>query len=425
MQYSNNTIKLLWAALCLSATFSLQAQENSPYSRYGLGNIRPTENVVNRSMGGVSLADNNSLLANPTNPATYTGLRLTSYQFAVDGITVNIKNNTGANRVGAASLAYVNIGLAASKKIGLSVGLMPITRSRYQMENTTTLNSQTQITQTYYGGGGLQRVYIGGAYAIKNLSLGINTGYNFGNLTNTTESEFTDSLKILSGFNSSRTTMGGLFWQLGALYSYPLENDYTINFAATYTGKQKLHAKKEQEWGSYIGELASPDYMYKIDSTSNVKGTVVLPATIGVGMMVKNGDQWQLGLDYTASNWRNFRNYNNADSTTNYWKLKIGGSITPDVNSVSSALKRMSYRAGAYYGQDIFSFNGNNLNLMGFTLGAGMPIRRTNLSIGQINAGIDIGKRGSVSNGMIQEAYTKFFIGLTFNDKWFIKRKYD
>ena len=30
------------------------AQENSPYSRYGIGNIVPPGNIANRAMGGIS-----------------------------------------------------------------------------------------------------------------------------------------------------------------------------------------------------------------------------------------------------------------------------------------------------------------------------------------------------------------------------------
>jgi hypothetical protein len=47
------------------------AQENSPYSRYGLGNTLPTTNVVNRGMGGISAAYTDPLSVNFANPASY------------------------------------------------------------------------------------------------------------------------------------------------------------------------------------------------------------------------------------------------------------------------------------------------------------------------------------------------------------------
>ena len=50
---------------------TLTAQENSPYSRYGIGDISPNHNILTRGMGGISagIADNFSV--NFTNPASF------------------------------------------------------------------------------------------------------------------------------------------------------------------------------------------------------------------------------------------------------------------------------------------------------------------------------------------------------------------
>ena len=53
-----------------SLHMSLIAQENSPYSRYGLGDLTPNKNILSRGMGGIAagVADNRSI--NFTNPAS-------------------------------------------------------------------------------------------------------------------------------------------------------------------------------------------------------------------------------------------------------------------------------------------------------------------------------------------------------------------
>ena len=62
-------------AYCLrTATYYfnfLYAQENSPYSRYGLGDIAPSTNIVNRGMEGLSAAYADPFSINFTNPASY------------------------------------------------------------------------------------------------------------------------------------------------------------------------------------------------------------------------------------------------------------------------------------------------------------------------------------------------------------------
>jgi len=141
--------------------------------------------------------------------------------------------------------------------------------------------------------------------------------------------------------------------------------------------------------------------------------------------MLKNGDYWQVGADFTTSNWSNYSYDAKTDSTNRTWYLKIGGAITPDVNSINNTLKRMTYRIGAYHGQDIFRFKNESMKRSAITAGFGYPIRRTNLSIGQINFALEVGSRGTTNNGLIKETYNRFCVGLTLNDKWFVKRKYD
>jgi hypothetical protein len=421
---STNVKSLLCSLGFLSLAYTSFSQDNSPYSRFALGNLRPSENVAFKGMAGVCLADDNPLIANPSNPATYAGLKMTSYQVAVDATLLTIKNSLTSYRTGGATLTYVNIGFPVSKKTGMSFGLMPQTRSKYSLSEIKDLGFTT-ATNSYYGGGGLQRIYAGIGHKIGWLSGGINLGYTFGNLVNTTESSFTDSNKLLSNNITGRTTYNGLFWQAGLAFTYDIKKDHSFKAGISYSGNQSLRANNETYWQSFIGNVNDPSYVAKIDSNSNVKGTAKLPATLGMGIQYRSGDYWQIGLDVLRSAWSTFTRYNNADSTGNYMSIRLGGAITPDVNSVTNYWKKMTYRAGIYTGQDIFQFGNQAIRANGITIGVGYPVRRTNLSIGQINASFDVGQRGTTANGLLSERYSKFSVGFTFNDKWFIKRRYD
>lgn len=421
---STNVKSLLCSLGFLSLAYTSFSQDNSPYSRFALGNLRPSENVAFKGMASVCLADDNPLIANPSNPATYAGLKMTSYQVAVDATLLTIKNSLTSYRTGGATLTYVNIGFPVSKKTGMSFGLMPQTRSKYSLSEIKDLGFTT-ATNSYYGGGGLQRIYAGIGHKIGWLSGGINLGYTFGNLVNTTESSFTDSNKLLSNNITGRTTYNGLFWQAGLAFTYDIKKDHSFKAGISYSGNQSLRANNETYWQSFIGNVNDPSYVAKIDSNSNVKGTAKLPATLGMGIQYRSGDYWQIGLDVLRSAWSTFTRYNNADSTGNYMSIRLGGAITPDVNSVTNYWKKMTYRAGIYTGQDIFQFGNQAIRANGITIGVGYPVRRTNLSIGQINASFDVGQRGTTANGLLSERYSKFSVGFTFNDKWFIKRRYD
>ena len=56
--------------LIISAFEPVLAQDNSPYSRYGIGDLVPSTNIANRSMGGISAGYTDYLSVNFNNPAS-------------------------------------------------------------------------------------------------------------------------------------------------------------------------------------------------------------------------------------------------------------------------------------------------------------------------------------------------------------------
>ncbi len=177
MQYWNTiTNKTLLVALISSLSiFNTFAQENSPYSRYGLGNLKSADNVANRGMGGVSIADDNFFIANPNNPASFAGLKLTSFQIGIEGVSVNVRNSSVSNRTGSMGLSYVNLAFPITKNVGLSFGLIPQTRAKYAMSETNMIDGISKVDYNYYGGGGTQKLYVGAAYKYKEYSVGFST----------------------------------------------------------------------------------------------------------------------------------------------------------------------------------------------------------------------------------------------------------
>ena len=63
-----------------------------------------------------------------------------------------------------------------------------------------------------------------------------------------------------------------------------------------------------------------------------------------------------------------------------------------------------------------------SINDTALTLGLGLPVGG---ALSNINLGMEYGKRGTTNAGLIQENYLNISIGLSFNDKWFVKRKFD
>ena len=68
---SLNKHRIIFLSTFFLCGAAVKAQDNSPYSRYGLGNEFPRTNVVNRGMGGVSAGYIDVTSVNYNNPASY------------------------------------------------------------------------------------------------------------------------------------------------------------------------------------------------------------------------------------------------------------------------------------------------------------------------------------------------------------------
>jgi hypothetical protein len=64
--------------------------------------------------------------------------------------------------------------------------------------------------------------------------------------------------------------------------------------------------------------------------------------------------------------------------------------------------------------------NGNKVKDIGINFGLSLPAGRSSLDIG-----FRYGKRGNRADNLFEESYMKIFFGVSFNDNWFIKRKFD
>ena len=150
-------------------------------------------------------------------------------------------------------------------------------------------------------------------------------------------------------------------------------------------------------------------------------GANTLPSGFGGGISLSKGLKWSIGADVYFQDWKKFRNVSDSDSvgSTQYSKFALGGEFTPDYLSVSY-LKRITYRTGVSIENYPFLANDKQVKDFGINFGLSLPAGRSN-----INLAFRTGTRGNKADNILQENYFKVFFGVTFNDQWFIKRKFD
>ena len=95
--------------------------------------------------------------------------------------------------------------------------------------------------------------------------------------------------------------------------------------------------------------------------------------------------------------------------------------------------QRINYRVGAFYSTPYLNVNGQDgPKEFGLTAGVGIPITNgwANMNYRNIycptyvNVGVQWTHRSASATGFIRENIMMVNVGLTFNERWFMKRKF-
>jgi hypothetical protein len=419
------------------------AQENSPYSRYGMGDIVPNQNMVGRTMGGISAGYADFQSINLVNPAALGQIRNTIFDIAGEVDVRTLKSNTSPDKFKSVNtlISYLQLGvpLSSEKMLkkkrywGASFGLRPITRINYRIENDSRPPGLDSLNTIYEGSGGVTQANISTGIRIKNFSLGISTGYTFGSKDYSTILNFlSDSVAYFKSNTSTRTRFGGVFLNTGIQYEITTKKDNILRLGAYYNLQQQLSAKQDR-----VNETVAFDGnggIINIDTVSasiNQAGTVNLPATYGFGFTHATRNLL-FGADVEFSNWETYRYYGEKDFVQNSMMIRVGAQYYPakDNTLPSKYWSFVKYRAGVYFGNDYIKLGANNRPNFAFTAGVGMPLtslQRISYTgeIVALNAGIEMGARGNKQSQSLRESYTRVNIGVSMNARWFVKPKYN
>lgn len=424
-------------ALCILgmlATGVVKAQtENSPYSRYGLGDILPSQNIMSRGIGGVSAAYADVISVNFQNPASYAKLKRSTFDFGleIDSRTLRVFDPPRKFSSVSPIISYIQLGLPLSKtrNWGMNIGLRPVTRINYKLQRLEKgENIQDSVNTIFEGNGGTYEVYTGTGFSIKNLSIGFNVGYLFGSKDYSTKTYILDTAFVYPAMHQNNANFGGVFINGGFQYTIKMGKENMFRIGGFGNLKSNYHASREQivqtfDEDATTGRIDSVEVVSRKTST----GKVTYPSTLGAGVMFYKGNKWLVGADFTQTKWSDYRFFGETDLVQDAWSFHVGGQLQPDgVTANKSYWNRVTYRAGFNYGRNYVNVNDEDLSTWTASIGFGLPMRPPSYTnqYSIINTSFEFGKRGSSSN-LIQENFFKIGIGLTLSDIWFIKKKYD
>lgn len=434
------TIRVILPALVLLLfPMKMQAQDGgassgfTPYSIYGFGDLSRQGTAYNASIGGAGIGDRNENTINVLNPAAVTARpeKAFMFDFGVENRNVMFNGNAataiGSQATGDLKSAnntfnvhHVMASMPIYKHSAFKLGIMPYSSVGYNFtaheEDDHLIAEMGDISYKKIGEGTLYQVFLGAGVTLwDKLSLGVDGNYYFGNIERYSQAFFNTNSDYNNIYSGWSYVMSGFGAKFGLQYTQPLKRG-KLTVGATYSLKTKIKGYETRY--AYAGTDTVQYNKFNIDGYD-------IPSEIGAGISYRHGEKWAVNFDYIHQNWNGVEFEGNPGVDFKPAKRQgfhVGFECTPDRYDVRYFFRRWTYRIGAYREYSYFSLNGQQAASTGITFGFGVPIpvRLYNY----VNVAVELGKRGTVKNNLIEEKYCMVHLSFSLNDIWFQKNLY-
>ena len=400
---------------------------SSTYSALGIGEFNYSGLVQNQGMGGMGISYGTGWHANNVNPAVTTKNTIFNFQAALNYKSINVDNGSEKSKVDGGGLSYLALSLPIKPgKLTSGLGLGQITSVNYNLRvESEVANSDYKSHNFMSGDGGISEAYLNFGYLLaKNLSIGVHGSYLFGSTIRSNQLLVTNEEGTSIGTSSEyyeRLTVSDFGYKLGAHYQIKVSEKGNLHLGAIYqklgdvngTGFAKLAA---------IGQASDPDSDGDLIA-DDVKGSIYIPNRYGFGVTYEKINKFALSLEGQLQDFTKYENFFGEQlDLQEARKLALGFQIVPDYMSFDNLLARGTYRVGLEWMQTPYYLNATNIDDIGVTLGASLPVNQLSL----INMAFKAGRRGTLDNGLIRENYVSFTLGFSLNDNsWFYKRVFE
>ncbi len=477
--------------LFASTWATAQKGTKSPYSAYGLGELNYAGYPVFSAMGGVSLGNTDSTIVNGNNPSSYAfiGRHRPVFQLGMSGRASEFNTATRSTQQAHFGLNQFQLGLPIADRWGAAISVRPYSFTGYTITKYGTSEAGDTIQQTVNeGSGGIRMASLGVAYQpirftkadtlyitrkakdssvldnvavmikgkkFQTLSIGFNANYLFGSSVQIRSQEFIPSTgPFLNTRVEDALRLSGLSPEFGINYQFGFRSarkSRSVSIGATYSPETNVRAFQDLFTYSYRGSFYRGENTQIIDTiefTQENQGLITKPEAIKIGFEYQigpNGDKnsalkiaGEVGLERWSTFATNFSDVSTNGGLKDRLSVGVGLEWSPYTgyrsrDNTTPFLGKLHYRLGFNYTQTELLVR-NNLNQdveldnYGMSFGLGIPIVANNSNT-NINFGASLGNLGTTENGLIQERYLGFYVGLSitpgFGNYWFVKRKYD
>jgi len=389
-----------------------------------------------------------------------------------------------------------------AKRWGFSAGIMPYAKIGYQLQTLSTQSGINESLYNTGNGGLNRFYMGSSIRLFHNFYLGANASFIFGSEQNTLTQTFPDSSQLYGAHQTANNLTAGLLCDIGFTYNinfslpYKIKNPDLVNYYSFLKDSLK-RLEKTNTGGSYnsnannlnakidslnkkmrglrdsirSNEISKKNgYTIQLGGTCNLpanlpttqtidaytyssnlsvsdslshyvnqSGYIFMPLGIGGSIELASEQNWKIVASAEYRQWSKFHGLvGTSDSMNDYYSFGIGGQITPRRESGNNIWTTTNYRIGFRYSQMPYIVNGNKVNEMGFSIGAGIPIGTQKVRLlnryaedkpknwPYLDVALEFGQEGSMALNHLQQQYVMLSFGFhIFEVNWFQKHKID
>ncbi len=413
---------------------------NSSYSRFGMGMLKDQTNSYNRAMGGVAQALRSGNRVNYLNPASYSAVDSLTFLFDVGMNLQRTRMVQGDYHKGVnnTSFDFATAAFRLRRNLGMTLGFTQYTDVGYNFAQETVvghdLTTGDLITSpaVYEGEGGLHLAFIGvGWEPFRGFSFGANIGLLWGSINHNISTSYSQNNTVLASDGNITTVYDAslLTWKgdVGVQYQTLLNATNRLTLGATVGIGHKI--KREATYYSSNISDASIDLIIQ-----SVPNAFELPMSYHFGAAWEHAERLLLAVDAGWEQWGKcsapvFDKYTGeykatTDAYMNRLRLNVGAEYVPGRYD-RPYQRRINYRFGAFYSSPYLKVNGyDGPKEFGLTAGLGLPITNSINNRSYVNVGFQWTHRKASAASLITENVMSINIGLTFNERWFMKWKF-
>lgn len=415
---------LIIVGFCLVTLTSFsQRITNSPYSRYGIGDLNTESNGLSNGMGGASIGRRTPGLLNYINPASYSSLVRNSFLFEVGGNNkvTDFKTNKASQKSINSNLNFLGMAFAYNNWAAGSFGVAPYSSVGYTIKEDELVISGSDSTYNqsiYTGQGGLNQVYFGNAFRIgKYVSVGVNAAYVFGSVDKNFYNFIEESNFYSETTIEQRNLIRGFYFRTGIQFQDTVGEKLTYTIGAVYDKEFKLSGENTYYMKRYLN-YSYIDFSDTLRNDTLNSGKIVIPQKLGFGFAVNYFNKFTIAADYWTQDWSKSTFFGQNPGLINASSMSVGLEYCRDPYS-KRYFRTIRYRVGANLTNSYVELKNQKIKDQRIGVGLGIPLKGS-----MVNIGFEAGKKGTLNDNLIEEKYYLLNLSFSFFDIWFIKPKF-